>query len=331
MKHLSNRKAGRFLRTVYLFILFFSMTLSCEKTDFNRVLRIKTGEVFNITPNTATVTGFIQDVGESGILKHGHCWSVEENPTANSMPTTNLGSRDISGSFSSELTGLLPGTYYFVRSYATSHTDTAYGDTCRLLTPAVDYDGNLYPVVQIGQQMWMAENLKTTRYNDGSVIPFAPDKATWEVLATGQCYCWYNDSKETYKNPYGALYNWHTINSGKLCPSGWHVPDNDDWTTLVNFLGGEAAAGGKLKETGTAHWNSPNTGATNESGFTALPGGFRFGHGLFDGFGWHCIFWSSTEYNSDYAWGYAVTFDNNSVGKGGNNKMEGFSIRCIRD
>jgi uncharacterized protein (TIGR02145 family) len=147
-----------------------------------------------------------------------------------------------------------------------------------------DVDNNTYKVVKIGTQVWMAENLKTTRYNDGSAIPLVTDNTEWNNLTTPG-YSWYNNDSATYAQTYGALYNWYTVETGNLCPTGWHVPSDAEWTTLTDYLGGEAIAGGKLKETGTAHWDSPNTGATDETGFTAFPGGNRTKNGPFSNLG----------------------------------------------
>lgn len=144
-----------------------------------------------------------------------------------------------------------------------------------------DIDGNIYHTVQIGTQIWMVENLKTTKFNDGTTIPLVTDNIAWSKLTT-PAYCW-NKNIENNKDTYGALYNWYAVNTGKLCPKGWHVPTDNDWTILANYLGGEtydnknieSKTGGKLKESGTIHWSSPNEGATNETGFTGLPGGSR--------------------------------------------------------
>jgi uncharacterized protein (TIGR02145 family) len=138
-----------------------------------------------------------------------------------------------------------------------------------------DIDGNNYKTIRIGSQLWMAENLKTTRYNDGTSIPDVTDDTEWRNLTTGG-YSWYNNGAETFKAIYGALYNWYAVtDSRNICPTGWHVPAVQEWNALTTFLGDEIVAGGKLKEAGTTHWLSPNTGATNESGFTLLPGGMR--------------------------------------------------------
>ncbi|MGB5436158.1 MAG: fibrobacter succinogenes major paralogous domain-containing protein [Maribacter sp.] len=195
-----------------------------------------------------------------------------------------------------------------------------------------DFDGNRYKTVQIGDQLWMAENLKTTKYNDGKAIPWVTDNEIWNNLNT-PAYCWYNNDETTYKNTYGALYNWYAVNTDKLCPMGWHVPTNNEWSTLIDYLGDVRNAGGKLKETGTIHWNSPNTGADNETGFTALPGGSRDDGGTFYGMGDIGLWWSSTEFETNElgAWGSDVDFGTSGVYIYGNGKYRGRSVRCIKD
>ena len=194
-----------------------------------------------------------------------------------------------------------------------------------------DIDGNEYHTVKIGTQVWMLENLKVTKFNDGTAIPLVTDSSAWTNLSTPG-FCWYDNDEATYKNTYGALYNWFTVNTGKLSPAGWHVPTDADWTILTSYLGGESVAGGKLKETGTTHWKSPNTGATNESGFTALPGGFHWFDGLFHyDFGDSGSWWSSTEYNTNYAWNRWMYYDKSDAGRYANNKIDGFSVRCVKD
>ncbi|HRZ48558.1 MAG TPA: FISUMP domain-containing protein [Bacteroidales bacterium] len=193
-----------------------------------------------------------------------------------------------------------------------------------------DTDGNHYPVVSIGTQTWMAENLKTSRYNNGTAIPVVTDSTAWVSLSTGAC-CWYNNDSATYAATYGSLYNWHAVNNGNLCPTGWHVPTDAEWTVLTDFLGGESVAGGPLKETDTLHWNSPNTGATNSSGFTALPGGYRnYGNGHFNHVGYHGYWWSSSAYLSTYAWFRRLYYIGSNVTRDFYSKTYGFSVRCIK-
>jgi uncharacterized protein (TIGR02145 family) len=195
-----------------------------------------------------------------------------------------------------------------------------------------DFDGNVYSTTEIGNQIWMAENLKTTHYKDGTAITMVSNNGDWFKLST-PAYCWYNNDEATYKNSYGALYNGYAVNTEKLCPTGWHVPTDAEWTTLTTYLGGESIAGGKLKETGQIHWMSPNTGATNEIGFTALPGGGRNGGtGLFSFIRDNGFWWSSTEYASIYLWARGMNYDDVSVVRFNNeNKNYGFSIRCIKN
>lgn len=177
----------------------------------------------------------------------------------------------------------------------------------------------------------MSENLKTTHYNDGSKIPIVTDSATWMGLSTG-AYCYYKNDSLSNKATYGALYNWYAVNTAKLAPTGWHVPTDAEWTTLTNYLGGINVAGGKLKEVGTAHWSSPNTGATNESGFTALPSGYRYELGFVEK-GWMTSFWSSTiyaYYNAALDRVFAADLLSVYIGNPPN-RVQGKSIRCVKN
>jgi uncharacterized protein (TIGR02145 family) len=194
----------------------------------------------------------------------------------------------------------------------------------------IDADGNTYNTITIGTQVWMASNLKTTKYNDNSVIPLVADSTWGNLLTPG--YCWYDNSASTYKNTYGGLYNWFTVNTGKLCPTGWHVPTDADWTALTTFLGGESVAGGKLKANGPSLWFSPNAGATNETGFTALPGGYRNYDGRFFGsFGSYGNWWTFTEETTYFAWYREMGYDYSNVARDFNTKQYGFSVRCLRN
>jgi len=195
-----------------------------------------------------------------------------------------------------------------------------------------DQDGNTYRTVIIGTQTWMAENLRTTRFNDGTSIPLVTDNKEWGYLSTPG-YCWCNNDPATFKNIYGALYNWFSVNTGKLAPTGWHVPTDEEWTILTNFLGGEAIAGGKMKEQGTSHWWSPNTGATNVSGFTTLPCGYRSHfNGDFPYLSTNTYFWSSTQVNETDAC-YRILFIGveNISRRFLDCKADGFSVRCLKD
>jgi len=203
----------------------------------------------------------------------------------------------------------------------------------------IDGDDNNYPVIKIGTQVWMAENLKTTKYSDGTTIPLVTNPSDWLSLST-DAYCWYNNDETAYKSPYGGLYNWYAIstnnNGGKnVCPAGWHVPTDAEWTTLTTYLGGENLAGGKMKATGTIEdgtglWTSPNF-ATNESGFTALSGGSRWATGTFNEMTTTGFWWSSTEYSMFYSWFRSMMNVSNAANRNNLNKNEGISVRCLKD
>jgi uncharacterized protein (TIGR02145 family) len=193
-----------------------------------------------------------------------------------------------------------------------------------------DIEGNTYKTVQIGTQLWMAENLKTTRYNNGSEIPLVTGPE-WDTMSTDG-YCWYNNNYKIFGKIYGALYNWYAVATGNLCPTGWRVPADADWVILCDYLGGEKSAGGMLKETGTLHWKSPNSGATNSTGFKALPGGGRWVIGRFDLISRRGYWWSSSTFdnNSDTTI-RMIPFDESLFLRVSGLKGSGFSVRCIKD
>jgi len=194
-----------------------------------------------------------------------------------------------------------------------------------------DVDGNAYQTVQIGEQIWMAENLKNTHYNNGDIIQTGYDNTAWSNLTTG-AYAVYDDD-ETYAANYGYLYNWYAAyDSLDICPEGWHVPTDAEFTILTDYLGGFSVAGGKMKETGLDHWDSPNTGATNESGFTGLPAGYRNGiDGSYSSMGNYGYFWSSSESSSNYAWSRTLNYYSSNVYQSNYYRHYGFSIRCMSD
>lgn len=196
-----------------------------------------------------------------------------------------------------------------------------------------DIEGNVYKTVKIGTQIWLKENLKTTKFNDGTNIPLVTDDTEWSGL-TSTGYCWYNNNV-AYKNEYGALYNFYAVTTGKLCPSGWHVPSDDEWTLLIDFLGGEEVAGGKLKEAGLSHWHSPNYNATNESGFSGLPGGYRltvFYSGILGDANVQGLWWSTTKFfNSTSYWWFGLGSSRSSVYRAGMPCWAGLSVRCLQN
>jgi uncharacterized protein (TIGR02145 family) len=219
-----------------------------------------------------------------------------------------------------------------IRKYAISNIDSIifYKASDKPLGEIIlDKDGNIYHSVTIGTQVWMTENLKTTKFNDDTNITLVTNNSEWG-WKTSPAYCSYNNTTNADTiNTFGRLYNRYAIKTGKLCPTGWHVPNDSDWTTLIDYLGGANVAGGKLKETGTAHWMSPNTGADNSSGFKAIPSGYRTSDG---GYFYHigrCGYWWNA---SDNGASKYLFFDKNDVvnfwGDGG---QDGYSVRCVMD
>ena len=196
----------------------------------------------------------------------------------------------------------------------------------------IDIDGNGYYSVTIGTQVWMKNNLKTTHYNDGEEIKYVTDINEWDTLTSG-AYCWYNNNDTVYKNDYGALYNWFTVSTEKVCPIGWHVPTKNDWLTLINYLGGESIAGGKLKNSNGGFWTTPNVGATNESGFSALPGGIRLTSSSFTYINENAYFFSSDlGLDDNSAWIVYLTYNSSEIFiEDMAGKLSGRSIRCIKD
>ncbi len=289
---------------------------------------VTTTTISAVLATSATGGGNVTATGGATVEACGIVWSTSPQPdiNQNSGKTTNSSG---TGIFTSQLTNLQPATLYFVRAYATNSQGTAYGEpvSFRTLEKDMIYDieGNEYNVIKIGTQFWIKENLKTTKYNDGSAISNVLDNGPWSGLTTG-AYCWYNNDTSN-KNTYGALYNWYTVSTGKLCPTGWHVPADEEWTTLSNFLGGVSVAGGKMKS--VTGWRNPNTGATNSSGFSALPGGFRYNG--FEGVDVVSGWWSNSEIDRTNAWSIALYNYNANLGRGNGDKKHGFYVRCIRD
>jgi uncharacterized protein (TIGR02145 family) len=194
-----------------------------------------------------------------------------------------------------------------------------------------DIDGNVYHTVAIGTQVWMVENLKTTKYRNGDLIHNISMTPEWDNLTSGAC-CDYENTLNNSKI-FGKLYNWFAVNDSRnIAPAGWHVPSAAEWDILITWLGGENVAGGKLKETGTKHWNNPNTGATNESGFTALPGGSRYFSGQFLQSGTIGFWWSSTKSSKRYAYSMNLSYDSKGVGYYKFLRLNGgLSVRCVKD
>ncbi|MDT8375006.1 MAG: FISUMP domain-containing protein [Bacteroidales bacterium] len=297
---------------------------------------LTTTEATSITPSSAAAGGNVTDAGGGTVSARGVCWSTAQNPTiADSKTTNGTGT----GSFTSSLTGLANGTVYYYRAYATNSSGTTYGQEYHFITPVADIEGNVYQTVKIGTQVWMAENLKTTKYNDDASIPNVTENADWIALTT-DAYCWAQNNEATYKPLYGALYNWFAVETGKLCPTGWHVPTDAEFITMEVSIGmtqvdasGTGFRGtdqGKLMKS-TTGWAEGQNG-TNTSGFTALPAGYRaYGTGISEGLGLITYWWSSTATDQDIAVYRRLDGDSDQVYRLGTYKRAGKSVRCVKD
>ena len=302
-------------------------SVRCIKGDVKVMPNLITIHPANITQTSASSGAITVGEGESPVTVHGVCWNTSGDPTITDSKTTD-GSG--TGTFTSTLTGLTPGTSYWVRSYAINSDGVSYGTAFQFSTQIADADGNVYNTVIISDGIWMVENLRTTKFNNAIPISLITENSVWSALTTPS-YCWYNNDPATNKQIYGGLYNWYAVNSGKLCPQNWHVASDIEWTAFTDFMAGEINAGGRMKETGTSHWLSPNTAATNDFGFTALPGGMRDINGDFSNVRIDGNWWSSTQYNTGNAWYRNINYNRGNMNRNYSGKSNGFSVRCIKN
>lgn len=305
---------------------------------------VTTANITSVGSSSALTGGNVTSQGSSQVTMRGVCWSTNPDPTtANSKTLDGPGM----GSFTSSITGLNPGTQYYLRAYATNSDGTSYGNPLNFITnqsgnsgTVTDIDGNVYNTVTIGTQVWMKENLKTTRYRNGNTIPTNLSDAQWHSTTTGAYSIYNNDPNNN--NKYGKLYNWYAASDSRnIAPVGWHVPTAAEWETLINYLGGASVAGGKLKAV-SALWNSPNTGATNSSGFTGLPSGFRDDGNWpgqpnvkYGGLGTVAEWWTKSlnpnPSSPPPVLDYAIYNSSATIFQAEDYKGVGFAVRCIKD
>ena len=321
-----------------LFFLLLAILSGCEKGPAPLKLpEIISSGIFTLGSNSVTIKTTFNVESEDTVTNTGICWSLHPDPEI----YTNFTSASLNdGIMYARIEGLAPDTRYYARVFTGNPEREFYGDEISFTTNTTitDIEGNLYNVVTIGSQNWMVENLRTTVYNDGSGIPYAGSNTDWTVFDTPG-YSWYDYNIEN-KYLFGALYNWPVVNSGKLCPDGWHIPSDSEWSVLSDYLGGESSAGGFLKSTGN-HWDSPNNNATNYAGFYGLPaGGPGAALGSFTGKGSFTIWWSSTV-DLSLGSGDGLIMTRILLSENAGLKRDGFmarggainflSVRCIKD
>lgn len=297
---------------------------------------VNTDSVYDVTASSVIVKVTISNDGGSNVSRRGVCWNLTGNPSlSNCLGSTENGSG--TGTFTASVTTLSEKTTYFIAGYATTAIGTGYGSAMQFTTPKVFvcgdnvlYGGKNYPTVSIGSQCWFAQNLDI-----GTRIPGAVDQTNNGII---EKYCY--EDKESNCSVYGGLYLWDEAMqfvgqqaARGICPVGWHIPRDDEWTVLTDFLGGDTIAGGKLKEADTLHWTPPNLGATNSSGFTALPGGYRYSNLTFGNMHNDGSFWSSTKSSSGYAYSRDMFFNGKDVYRNEDMdyKTRGVSLRCLRN
>lgn len=355
MPHILSHFRQELKRCKVLIVVVFLPIIACQENELFEPT-LSPCMVQSISDDNVIVSAYIEDDGGSPVIAKGICWGTSANPTIEDHVTDEGRG---TGSFISTISNVEPNTSYYLRAYATNKVGIGYGEALNVITrtePVIDYDGNEYLTVAIGDQIWMAENLKVTNYGDGTVIPLVEMISQWEGLSSSdKAYSWY-DNNISYKESFGALYTWAATMNGMIgdenasgivqgvCPEGWHIPSDEEWNQLELYLGMSPAEsdvkGARGYNIGSMLAGDPeswidgilkNNSLFGFSGFSALPGGGRRYNGTFDRMGENANFWTSTEYDNTLAWGRHIYSKYSTVHRYSNVKSDGFSVRCVKD
>jgi uncharacterized protein (TIGR02145 family) len=322
-----------------LFLTIISL-LSCKKENNGSLSTVVTYTPLYISSTAATVGCLVKSDGGSGVVDCGIYISNSPNPETSNQKLK-IGSD--TGLYLGQIIGILPNVKYYVKAYAVNSKGESLGDQVDFTTPNVitDIDNNLYNTVKIQSQLWMAENLKTTKYLNGDLIGTTITATANISNENTPEYQWAYNGDESNIATYGRLYTWYAVTDSRgVCPTGWHVPSDDEWHSLALTLDASAQltngmestfAGGMLRENGTTHWTSPNTGATNETLFSALPGGYRYYDGKFNSINTGGIWCSTTQNNTDDTWNRYLFFSAGNLNRAPDYKTNGYSVRCKKD
>lgn len=314
---------------VFTFIAIF--IFSCKKEENPKtVATIGSFEITEISATGIVCETTIKADGNDVIIKKGVCWTTKNMPLLSGSSTNEGGG---SGDFSSTVEGLVQTGVYHVRPYAINSTGIKYGEILEFQTlegdgkQVIDYAGNIYNTVVIGNQTWLTYNSKYKYYKNSNAVYSVKSDIDLNPL--------FDMAIQTLKgikdiHYYGEMYNWNDLDNEKICPRGWHSANMDDWNELIEYLGGSEVAASKLKEKGNKHWHIPNSDATNESGFYALPGGFQTLGATYD-VGIYGFWWTGMEYDTSNAVAVHMRYDEPKVYSFIANKNYRLSVRCIKD
>lgn len=318
-------------RYIFSLLIIALLAEGCEKKD-KIIPVVETYAPQFVASNAATIGVRVTSSGSGEILACGIYIGTSAYPETTGVK---IGMGTDTGLYLGQITGLTPSTQYYVKGYAMNPDGEGLGFEVTFVTPptVLDIDNNEYPALKVGNKVWMAKNLRATHFLNGDEIPTTVAAGTDISSETDPLYRWYYNGDYGTSLTYGNLYTWHTMTDArKVCPAGWHLPTDAEWTALENALGGYTIAGSKLKEPDNEHWLEPyNTDATDESCFTALPGGYRASEGSYFLLENEARFWTSTESETANAWARTITATSTSVTRAGMDKKWGLSVRCIKD